>query len=1101
MSAVKIVGIGASAGGLKALEEFFSHLPSDLGLVYVIIQHLSPEHPSTLHEILARCTDMPVMQLQTGLVPDPDHVYIKPADQDLEVISGSLQLTERKVNSGQLYLPINSFFSSLATDQQESAIGIVLSGTGSDGSHGLREIKEQGGLVMVQSPASATFDGMPNAVIRLNICDLILPANELAQHLAHIARYDGRLQEVDPELNQLSNSEILREILARVEQVSRLDFTKYRESTIRRRLEKRMLIRQKNTIREYAELALSENEELARLQQSFLIGVTRFFRDEEVFELLRTEVLPRILDGLKPQEPIRIWVPACSTGEEAYSIGILVQELLKEREEERELKIFASDVDTQAIQIATRGQYDRAILADVPEPLLHTYFKPEKNYYRIIPSLREKILFAVQNLLVDPPFINMDLVSCRNFLIYVKNTSQTRVLNNFHFALKPGAFLLLGPSEHLGSLSRAFSTLNRRWNLFQKKEQREDGLYRPPRRDSLSSLKYPAPKLVDPVRSPVEPPPSSTGSFISLSDRGMFDGFSQLLSERYAPPSIFVTPDYGILYLNGEFEGLLHLPKFMARLHLDKVLDAKLSILFRAGVDAVLKSGQSSVIEKVRVTADSESPRWAKVHFAPVELEHYQDTLVLIEVHFQDAEIEAPESDDVPDNYTPNETLRNQVHTLQRELKTARAKTQKLLNELEATNEELQTSNRELMASNEEMQSTNEELQSVNEELYTVNSELQLKNEELRNSESDISNLLKSTEIGTVFLNKELEIRRFTPAVRKQFDLHDSDIGRRITSFSNSFFDLDIEAICREVLDNLGRYEREIKDQDNNFYLLRVLPYRNDQDQVDGLVITFVAIDDLVIARKRLVAMAKMYEAIIENSRDTIAVVTENSRIEEINHSFGGKTPSALLDTYFTDLLSDDTQRAKFTKAIRRVFDQEESIRRSLQIAVDGAEGERVGQRYVIIEFIPTVTFVDHSEERLARRATLLIRDVTEEELEKQETKKLLAEYKDAIEKSERQGGLIDMNGNIVHLNRSREADMSVEDYLQQSIYDFLTSSGRQLYDAAIKRIKQGSFREIVAYQAKDLRYGAEPVAVEYQPIISNGEIIFINVHEVPKAG
>ena len=952
----------------------------------MVVQHLSVDHASSMDRILQRATTLKVSMLSSNTVPESDHVYIKSPEYEVW-LDGILRLRPRQLPPEGLYLPIDDFFFSLAAGQQEASVAIVLSGMGTDGSRGLKEIKAHGGLIMVQEPHTAQFDGMPTAALRQNIADVVLPPSDLASRLAIILQQDTQPRQ-PPIAKETEQGDLFQTLLKRIHDITRINFGRYRIATIRRRIEKRMLITQHDVLERYIDYALHNETELQTLRQSFLIGVTRFFRDAEAFDRLRNSIIPDLFERLPSGQDLRVWVPSCSTGEEVYSIAMLVEDYLDRKQVRRGYKVFGSDVDRRSIVVATHGQYDDTIQADVPPGYLHKYFFPTSQGYKVRPELQEHILFAVQNLLEDPPFIRIDLISCRNFLIYVDADSQQQILSNFHFGLNAAGYMILGPSEHLGSLQSAFSTVDRRWKIYQKRDdartsahKRRGGVATYP---NLRSLNTGGVQAVTPFAGRL-PSDAVNAAHPFLASSSM-DEYARYLSERYAPNALFVNRQYDILYLNGDFAGILSLPRFDAQLSLRTLVNDEVQSLLSAGVDRVLSSQKSGLFERINVAREEQPPRFLKVRFSLFNPTGVGESLAILEFLPLEGGAAVGAEDDEAEVYSVDRRLMQKVTELETELLRSEHRAQKLYNELEATNEELQSSNRELLASNEEMQSTNEELQSVNEELYTVNNEFQRKNDELIATNNDINNLLKSTQITTIFVDKQLNIRRFTPGIGRQFDLNGSDMGRPITVFANPFQDVNIEATSREVLRTTKRYDKEVQDKHGDYYLLRVLPYLTETDQVEGVVITFVDINDLVRTRQQLTDMARKYEAIFHTTQEVIAIVRSNSRIEDVNRPLAQYGTKQLIGMYFTDLIDDDQGKVQFTESLRKSFDQHRVEILALTLRPRGGEITRVE-----IEFIPIAEQPGASPtQEGVEQAMIIIRDITSLENERIEASQII---------------------------------------------------------------------------------------------------------------
>jgi len=777
---LRIVGIGASAGGLEAIHQFFENLPNDTGFAYVIIQHLSPDFKSLMNELLPKHTEMPVEVIESVVTPKPNHIYLISSKQNLIIKNGLFKPVSRKP-SPYLNLPIDIFFQSLGIDQKEKSIGIILSGSGSDGSKGVRTIKEHGGLVLAQDPETAQFRSMPETAIALGFADSVLPPFALAMELGRIAElpYQGAVTIID--LSVEKNKNTLSRILSRVAELSGVDFNEYRKGTMLRRTEKRMMINNFHTLEDYYRYLLDNEEECNTLFKEFLIGVTRFFRDTEAYELLNKKIIPKIVKNTPAHRPIRIWVTGCSTGEEAYSIAILFLEYFSKHKIRRPFKIFASDIDKEAIAFAGAGIYHDNILADVSPELISKYFVNQQNIFRIKKIVREKIVFALHDALKDPPFMNIDLISCRNVLIYLNTKIQQNLIGNFQFALNFEGFLFLGPSESIGKLSKLFKSINSKWNMYQSiSTEKINMLFRGSARRGIgASGIY---KVDSDARSLNKPKEHK---------------YPTLLAKRFAPLALFVNEKFDILYINGSFESILNLPSGFGKLNLMDMIGTNDPLIFKSGLRKVKEGKKLNKYEDFVLTKEDKQLK-VDIQFEPCPTQKGTQEIYLItfQIKQQRNKSEIPKETIV----RHDQFSKDQLLILEQELEQANREKQSLVEQLETANEELQSSNEELMTTNEELMASNEELQSVNEELYTVNTELQTKIDELEVANSDTNNLLKSTDIGTVFLDRGLRIRKFTPALKEQFDLLDGDTGRLITNFNHTFNDNKIFEDIAKVL-------------------------------------------------------------------------------------------------------------------------------------------------------------------------------------------------------------------------------------------------------------------------------------------------------------
>ena len=1090
----RIVGIGASAGGLDAMERFLSALPADSNLAYVIVQHLANDHESHLAELLARRTRLPIEIITAETVVEANTVYLRPPQIEIKIEGASIIPYKRITEGSEAYYPIDRFLVSLAEQRNEKAIAVILSGMGTDGTRGIDTVKERGGMVLIQSPDSAQFTGMPDSAIRQDNADLVGSPSELAERLVDMARLEGKIRQELAEEAGSHNSTLISELLRLIRNKENLDFTQYRLANIQRRVEKRMLVNRSTSNEAYLELVRSDVSERQTLAQSFLIGVTRFFRDEAAFKVLEEQIIPDLFSNANGGQPIRIWIPACSTGEEAYSVAMLLEEYRRKHDIELDFKLLASDIDKEATKAANRGYYSGAITADVPEHLLQRYFTPELGGYRIANSLRDRILFAVQNLIHDPPFIKIDLIVCRNFLIYVNVEAQARVLSTFHFSLNPTGFLFLGPSESLGKLGNAFSVIDRRWKVFTRRPHDSLPLPSLARARVQGNGEAEQNGLVAAIPRPDE---STLPSPLQLTDPASFpmvrDPFAQYLADRYAPASLFVNEQYEIIYINGNVDGLLTFPRQHASFNLERVLDTEVFTILREAVDTVLAKKTEGDYEEVtvpdlRLRGSSYSTR-----VQSTTLYDFPGRLAVIIMRAADQPLDNGTATRPGRTASSDQLVRRRIQSLEEQLLQSNLKTQKLLSELEATNEELQTSNRELLASNEEMQSTNEELQSVNEELYTVNNEIQVKNEQLKLLNNDINRLLESTEIGTIFLSENLEIRRFTPTIRKQFDLHESDIGRPIASFSSSFPNLELATKCQRVLDDLNRYEEEIIDNSKRHFLLRVLPYRGIQPSESGLVVTFINISDLVDTRTRLEDMANKYQALLLHSEETILIVGGNGKIKEANKWMEDNYDADdLSDLYFSDLLESNDQRALFEKSLRKVIDDNspEHIRLSLR-------GVLPGGLHTDMAIIPAHRDEKSEKEYDQPEVLVILRDVSEQLRNEYYTQTVIDDYRQLLDKDDILGGLLDLSGNIVYLNRSVNPEVAAEEFMKHKVQDYLAPSGITKFERMMERLTNGSFEESVQYLPEDLLIAPQKESgtlITYRPIISEGEIRLIGI-------
>ncbi len=909
---MRVVGLGASAGGMEALMALLSNLPDNTGAAFVLILHLSPDHDSIMDELLARYAKMPITVVDAVMPVRPNQIYIISKDKNITLDRNMLIVHPRKQEE-VLNLPIDKFFHSLADHQKEKAIGVILSGTGTDGSRGVRSIKEAGGLILVQSPETAKFDGMPKSVIRLQMADKILPPEELAHILTDILKWSDNLKETAQDPSSWDGSEglpYLERILREVSKTTGIDFSGYREATLQRRLANRVLLHRLGGLEEYIDFLKSKEEEIFALQKDFLIGVTRFFRNPLAFESLEQMVFPQIFEDREKDSIIRVWVPACSTGEEAYSIALLLDRYMEKNDLSFDYKIFGTDIDSTAISLASEGSFPLNCAADIPDDLLLSYFIRESDFYRIKPGIRDKMLFAVHNLLHDPPFIHMDLISCRNALIYFKPLSQRAVLSTFHFALNNQSYLFLGPSESLGDVKHAYTQIDKKWNLFRKRNEAQLS-YQTRMRSGPTQIQQGKKSRRRAKKKAIAK---------AVEAEGVKDPFTTYLLDSFVPTVLFVNGNLDVVYIQGQVEHLLSFPKGISGFNLQNMLPLDQMLLIKNGIEKVI-GGETAVIYRDLGIEKNGTVQQVDLRIRPVDLPVVEENIFMLEILTNSA---APVADKVETREMKGDRLlKDHIQVLENKLDNADRNKKDLVTRLESTNEELQASNRELLASNEELQSTNEELQSVNEELYTVNNELQFKNENLTIANNDISNLLKSTEIGTIFLDADLRIRRFTPATRRQFNLLETDIGRPITHFSSTLENVDIAKISEQVFETLESFEQEVTDQQGNHYLLRILPYRTEKNKIKGLVINFVDVNELMKVKEQIETFANKFQAIFEYSNEVIMVLEENGKIKRINKDFGDIRSKKLLDREVYEILPKEKATALRT-CIRKTLMEKE---------------------------------------------------------------------------------------------------------------------------------------------------------------------------------
>jgi two-component system CheB/CheR fusion protein len=869
-----VVGIGASAGGLDALERLFSTLPVDTGAAFVVIQHLSPDHKSMMDNLLARYTAMPVRVAEHDMPLAANSVFLIPPAKSMR-LSGDRLLLSPKAEHG-LSLPIDIFFNSLAEQCADRGIAVVLSGTGSDGSRGVPAVNAAGGFVFVQDPVNAKFDGMPRSAVGTGLADVVAPAEELAVALASHLRIPR-----SPGLRLLGGSastavtQPLEGILELLLASSGIDFRDYKSTTVLRRIERRMQVQRAPSLGAYLERLAETPDEQVVLRRELLIPVTRFFRDTDAFEHLAEHVIPALAQQTGVMEPIRVWVACCATGEEAYTLAILFAEAFRRLGTQRPVKIFATDVEGQYLEHAAAGVYSDAIAAEVSGERLERCFTQRQGHWVVRPEIRQMVIFARHNLVADPPFTRMDLVSCRNALIYFQPAAQERALRRLQYALAPGGHLLLGPSESLGVLHRDFSALPGRHKI-----------YRLLRRDRLAlSLDGPARHRSTPARTAAHGRTAATAGPLPAF-KWVNQGQRQLL-QAYTPPSMLIGPDRELLHVYGSARELLQITEGEASLDIVKLLPRELAWAAALLLQSVSKDDTPQRAAPVTVNSNGVSRHLRMVarRLAPPEAEAGADgehpapslpashTLMTL-LSFEPLEALPVEHGDLAQL---DDEQRLRVETLERELDLTNESLQSTIEELETANEELQATNEELMASNEELQSTNEELQSVNEELYTVNSEYQEKVDVLNSVNADLENIAKATAIPTVFLDEELRLQRFTPELNQLFKVRDGDRGRALEDFSTSLDYPELFSDLRRTLHERVATEREVRSRDGHWWLARIQPYGGGKGGTRA-VVSFVNVTALKDSERM--------QAILDSLPEHLAVLDGHGTIVRVNDAW-----------------------------------------------------------------------------------------------------------------------------------------------------------------------------------------------------------------------
>ncbi len=906
-----VVGIGASAGGLEALETFLRVMPADAGIAYVLVIHLDPTHHSILPELLQRQTQMPVREAEDGMTVEPDHVYVIPPNRELAIRHGALQLRDLSQPRGSR-LPIDAFLRTLALDQNSMAVGVILSGTGSDGSLGVKAIKCEAGMVMVQDPASAGFDGMPASAIATGFVDFVLPPERMPEQIIrYTRRAAGAGAPGGPDMGGIPARD-LQKIFTILRARTDHDFTMYKRSTICRRIERRMTVHQINTVSDYVRFLQESDHEPAILFKELLISVTSFFRDPEAYKVLQDVILPEMLASKPDNYVVRVWVPGCATGEEAYSIAIVLHEIVNRLGRGMRIHVFGTDLDADAIAVARAGLYPAGVAADVGAQRTRRYFSKESDgQLRVKKLIREMVVFAPQNVIKDPPFTKLDLLCCRNLLIYLDAELQKRLLPIFHYSLKPDGILFLGTSETIGQAGDLFATADKKWKIYHRTTTvgATQTMLDLPTRLQTSAVVT--------AGTPQAGPPNGEEVTLRLAEA--------ILRNSPTPPCVVVDGSGKVIYIHGRTGRYLELAE--GRSNLDIIAMA------RPGLKAELATALREVAARKREIVRRElcvRTEGGDLHLAltvrPVLDEAPVRGLML--VVFEETEGTGKKEKPVRER-TGKKRANRDIDEVQRELDYVRESLQTTIEELESANEELKSTNEELQSTNEELQSSNEELetskeelQSLNEESSTVNAELQARIDDLSATNDDMKNLLDSTEIATIFLDTELSVRRFTPRATDVIPLTATDVGRPLEHLATSLVGVDLVAYSRRVLDDLAPRELEVTSRDQHRYIVRMRPYRTAANVIDGVVITLEDCTERKQVQESLKAREEQIRIVTDNVPALIAYIDTEQRYCLVNKGYEtwfGRPRSEVLGMHMADVLGPEiyeASRAHMEKAL-----------------------------------------------------------------------------------------------------------------------------------------------------------------------------------------
>ncbi len=877
-----IVGIVASAGGLEAFTQLLSHLPIDTGMAFVLIQHLDPNQRSLLTEILAKTTQMPVREVQNGMSVEPNQVYVIPPNTKMTLAQGVLQLVLREKVHGK-YMPGDAFFTSLAAELGNKAISVVLSGSDTDGAKGSEAIKAAGGITFAQSEESAQFREMPYNAVATGDVDLILPPPKIAEELAQIARHPSVTRPIDSQTVELlsENENALPEIFAMLFTATGVDFAHYKQTTLKRRIARRMLLYKLERLEDYVQYLQDDPDEMQALYHEILISVTSFFRDPEAYQALKERVFPAIAKGKSVDLPIRIWVSGCATGEEVYSIAICLLEFLENVFPKPAIQIFATDINERVIEKARLGIYKQNEVVDVSPEQIRRFFNPVESGYQISKSIRELCVFARQNLIGDPPFSNLDLISCRNVLIYFESVLQKQVMPIFHYSLKPTGFLMLGIAESAGEFSNLFTSVDKKNNIYTKK------LIPTPLQFNFKTSTSPIAKV-----TPYQPMSHKTWDVVDLNKQA-----DQIVLNRYAPVGVMINENMDILQFRGETSPYLRPAPGEPSFNVLKMARKGLMEELRTAIHQVKRQDVSVRKEQIQVEG-SDPCRKVNVEVIPFQADSEETRCFL--VLFEDVPASVNQFSPVTpgNNVAQADTeerlrLQQELTTTKQELAATQEYLQLITQEHEATTQNLKVASEEILSSNEELQSTNEELQTsqeevqaTNEELQTTNQELHSRNLELHQVNNDLLNLISSVNIPILILTNDLRIRRFTPTAQRLFNLIPTDVGRPLSNIRPTLEIPNLESLLIEVIDTLTIKELEAQDTEGRWYDLRIRPYRTTENQIDGLVMVLMDIDALKRSTKQLQAAVDYTEAVMETVPEPFLVLNSDLRVLKSNRAF-----------------------------------------------------------------------------------------------------------------------------------------------------------------------------------------------------------------------
>jgi two-component system, chemotaxis family, CheB/CheR fusion protein len=1047
-----IVGVGASAGGLEAFTQLFKYLPADPGMAFVLIQHLAPAHESMLTGLLSKAISMPVKEVKDGMTVEPNNVYVIPPDSEMVIFQGILHLTPREEVRGQ-HMPVDSFLRSLAQDRRNNAIAVIMSGTGSDGSIGIRSVKGEGGIVFAQDE-TAKYNGMPKSAIDTGCVDFVLPPDKIAAELLRIRRH--------PYLASVRRGETVRIIPAEENDLNKVfimlrsakgvDFTSYKPSTIMRRVNRRMLLQKIEGIEEYVVYLKQNPSEIETLYQDILINVTSFFREPGAFDALKTTVFPHIVNKALVDYPVRIWVPACSTGEEAYSIAIALVEYMDDNKISRPVQFFATDIDDIAVEKARKGMYPENISRDVSPERLRRFFEKTGGGYVINKLVREMCIFAKQNIVKDPPFSRIDLISCRNVLIYFGPELQKKALRILFYALGPKGFLMIGPSETVGEFASLFSVVDKKNTIYAKKGEQSGPYFEAP------PVEYGKEKVV--------------GQKAKGQSTGLLDIQKEadtIVLAKYSPAGFVVNDAMKILQFRGDTGPYLRPAPGEASLNLLKMVSEDLVTELRTAIHQAKKEDIPVRKEGLRVKHNKRI-KYINVEVVPFKAHASGERcfLVLLEETGKSPIVggdlkPAPAAKGRPKD---EETvlLRQELAASKAHLNTVTQEYEAANEELSALNEELQSSNEEMQSINEEMETAKEELQSTNEELTTVNDELQSRNEETTQLNNDLANVLRGVEIPIILLGNELQIKRFNDAAAKMLNLIPSDVGRPISNIRTNINIPDLDQMVLDVINSLAIKEREVQDNSDRWYSLTIRPYKTVDNRIDGVLMTIVDINDIKLSLLRIKEAYDYANDIVETVREPLLILSSGLKVITANRSFYDNflvNPEETEGRYIHELGNGQWNIPDLKKLLQGVLPEKKSFSNFEVIH----EFPNMGRKVMMLnarEIRKDVSYkipVSPWEKEYAGMILLAIEDITERKQTEEALWKSNTFNQSIIDSSYDCIKLLDLEGRLQYMNPGGQRQLGIQDmgkYLNVPYKKFWKGSDQQAALEAIHKAQQG---------------------------------------------